>query len=132
MGEKQPEGFIPIGISSLLTIFGVLCLTVFALLTVSTARAGERLGSRTEQAVQNYYAADGQAEEILAALRMGEVPEGVVQTDGVWHYSCAISDTQTLMVEVEVQGTEYRILRWQAVPVGEWQADDRLPVWGGA
>lgn len=131
MAKKQPGGVPPIGVSSLLTMFGVLCLTVFALLTVSTARAGERLGSRAEQAVQNYYAADGRAEAILATLRMGEVPEGAIQTDGVWHYSCAISDTQILMVKVAVEGAEYRILRWQAVPVGEWQADDRLPVWGG-
>lgn len=131
MGEHSRPGGSPVGLSSLLTIFGVLCLTVFALLTVSAAQTGERLGQRAEQTVQDYYAADRRAEEVLAALRAGEMPEGVTGQDGIYRYSCTVGDTQMLMVEVELQDVDYRILRWQTVPAGTWQTEDRIPVWDG-
>ena len=131
MGERFRPGGSPVGLSSLLTMFGVLCLTVFALLTAATAQAGERLGQRAEQTVQDYYAADRQAEEILAALRAGEMPEGVTGQGDIRRYRCAVGGTQTLLVEVELQGSGYRILRWQTAPAGNWQTEERLPVWDG-
>ena len=112
-------------------IFAVLCLTVFALLSVATVRANGRLAERSEAAVYGYYEADCAAEEILARLRAGERPAGVEEKNGVLAYSCPISETQTLVVEVKVQGTDYTILRWQAVSTTDWQEDDRLHVWGG-
>lgn len=131
MSEKHRTLLPPVGISSLLTILGVLCLTVFALLCLTTVRAGDRLSDQAARAVQDYCAADGRAEEILAALREGELLEGVERSGDVYAYSCPISNTQTLMVQVEVQGERYRILRWQAVSTADWQADDRLAVWTG-
>ena len=121
-----------VGASSLLVIFAVLCLTVFALLSISTVRADQRLSEKAAGAVVGYYAADCEAEEILARLRSGERPEGVKEKNGIYSYSCTISDTQTLAVEVAVDGAEYTILRWQAVSTADWQADDSLPVWDGA
>lgn len=120
-----------VGGSSLLVIFAVLCLTVFAMLSLSSVQAGERLGESAAAAVEGYYAADRAAEEILARLRLGERPEGVSEEDGVYSYTCAISDTQALVVEAAVDGTAYKILRWQAVSTADWQADDALPVWTG-
>ena len=58
-----------VGGSSLLVIFSVLCLTVFALLSLSTVQASGRLSSTSAQAVAAYYQADSQAEAILARLR---------------------------------------------------------------
>jgi len=46
-------------------------------------------------------------------------------------YACPISETQTLVVEVSVDGTAYHIHRWQAVSAADWQADDQIPVWQG-
>lgn len=132
MGDRRASAVPPVGVSSLLTILGVLCLSVFALLCLSTARAGERMSENAARAVQNYYAADCRAEEILAVLRSGEVPEGVTRREaGVFAYSVGVSDTQRLDVEVAVRGTHYEILRWQTVSVGDWQADQRLEVWAG-
>ena len=51
-----------VGGSSLLVIFAVLCLTVFALLTLSTAAADSRLSQDAADAVEAYYQADSQAE----------------------------------------------------------------------
>lgn len=131
MVEKRKASLPPIGVSSLMVIFAVLCLTVFALLSVSTVRADQRLSENAAQAVESYYLADCAAEELLARLRNGERPEGVREENGVFVYACPISDTQTLAVAVEVKGADYNILRWQAVSTADWQAGDQLPVWQG-
>ena len=39
-----------VGLSSLLTILGVLCLTVFSLLSLSAAKADYRLGEKSRNA----------------------------------------------------------------------------------
>ena len=133
MSEKRT--FSPpvvVGAVSLLTIFAVLCLTVFALLSLSTVQADERLSDKSFAAVAGYCAADCAAEEILAQLRAGEIPEGVTAYEGgIYRYGCPISDTQTLVVEVAVEDTDYTIIRWQARSTAEWVADDSLPVWDG-
>lgn len=131
MMETKKTAFPPIGISSLMVIFAVLCLTVFALLSVSTVRADQRLSESAAKAVEGYYQADCEAEEILARLRQGQRPDFVKEYNGVFAYTCPISETQTLVVEVIVDGTDYHILRWQAVSIADWQASDQLPVWQG-
>lgn len=120
-----------VGGSSLLVIFAVLCLTVFALLGLSAVQANGRLSDASAQAVSDYYTADCQAETILARLRAGELTEGVTASDGLYTYQCPISETQTLMVEVRLEGTEWTILRWQAVSIADWESADTLSVWDG-
>lgn len=129
MADKRRSSPLMVGASSLLVIFSVLCLTVFALLSVSTVQANRRLSENAAAAVEGYYAADCAAEEILARLRAGERPEGVSEENGIYTYACTISETQTLIVEAAVDGADYTILRWQAVSTTDWQADDRLHVW---
>jgi len=122
-----------VGGIALLMAFAVLCLTVFALLSLTTVRADGRLADASVQAVSDYYAADRAAQTILARLRNGELPEGVTSLGGnLYTYSCPVSDRQSLEVEVEVDGADYRVLRWQAVPTGEWAADDSLGLWDGS
>ena len=129
--KKSSISFPAVGGSSLLVIFAVLCLTVFALLCLSTVQAGARLSAASAAAVEGYYQADCQAEEILARLRAGEVPEGVSAHGDTYQYECEISDTQALVVEVQVQDGTYSVLRWQAVSTVDWEADDALQVWDG-
>lgn len=120
-----------VGISSLLVIFAVLCLTVFALLSVSTVQAQIRLAESTRGAVTGYYSADCKAEEILARLRSGECPEGVEQKGDEYTYTCTVSETQALTVRVKVSGAKYTILQWQVISTADWDAEDKLPVWNG-
>lgn len=133
MERRTKERFSPpaLGGSSLLVVFAVLCLTVFALLSLSTVRADGRLGDVAADAVAGYYQADAQAQEILARLRMGEVPAEVESRGSVYRYSCPISDSQQLNVQVKVEGSDYQILCWQAAPSGEWEPDNRLELWDG-
>ena len=132
MNENKKLSLPAVGASSLLVRFAVLCLTVFALLSISTVRADGRLGDQVQTAVEGYYHADCQAEEILARLRCGELPAGVTVEDGIYTYACPISDTQVLAVQVTLQDDSYQILRWQALSTVRWEADDRIPVWNGA
>lgn len=127
----KKSAFSAVGISSLLVIFAVLCLTVFALLSVSTVQAQQRLAEKSRAAVTGYYHADREAEEILARLRGGECPENVTQNGDVFTYTCRISDTQALAVCVKVSGGAYTVLQWQTVSTVHWDAEDQLPVWSG-
>ena len=138
----------PVGGASLLVVFGVLCLTVFALLSLSTVQANQRLSETSAQAVADYYAADCQAQTILACLRTGtdfpaDLPEDFHMSaavsdypdrpgDTVYNYACALSDVQELQVEVRVGADgAYEVLCWQVVPVGEWEPDEGLDIWDG-
>lgn len=131
MRKQVGRSFPAVGGSFLLVIFAVLCLTVFSLLSLSTVQAGQRLAEASAGAVTDYYAADCQAEEILARLRAGEVPAGVVKQGTHYTYCCPISDTQELCVEVRLDGSDYTVLRWQAVFVADWAPSDELEVWDG-
>lgn len=131
MDDRKHFSPPPVGGASLLAAFAVLCLTVFALLSLATVQADRRLADAASRAVTDYYAADCRAQEILARLRAGERPEDVEQDGDVYSYVCPISSVQELAVEVRVRGTDYTVLRWQAVPAGEWEADDGLELWDG-
>ena len=120
-----------VGASSLLVIFAVLCLATFALLSIATVQADGRLSTKALLGVTEYYAADCQAEQILARLRSGELPDGVTEDHGVYTYTCPISDTQILAVQVVLEEDTYRILRWQAISSLSWKAEDHIPVWNG-
>ena len=119
------------GGSSLLAVFSVLCLTVFALLSISTVQADGRLGDAAARSVASYYQADAQAEAILARLRSGELPEDVSFDGEAYSYTCPISLTQVLTVQVAIRGADYTILRWQSASSTDWQPDEDIPVWDG-
>lgn len=129
--RKRKMSFTTVGGSSILTIFAVLCFIVFALLSLSTAKADSTLANKSMDAERNYYAADTEAEEILAAIRSGECPEGVTKKGNVYSYSCSIDENLELQVAVVVWNGKYRIDKWQKKYVNEWEADTSMDVWGG-
>ena len=130
---KRQETFSPaaVGGSSLLVIFAVLCLTVFALLSLGSVQAERRLADAATQSVLDYYEADLRAEEILARLRSGEEIAGLEEKDGKYEFEIPISGRQTLAVTLAQQTDEWVILRWQAVTTEE-VLDESLNVWKGS
>ena len=66
MDNRKNQRFSPpaVGGASLLVVFAVLCLTVFALLSLTTVQADVRLADASVQAVADYYAADLEAQTI--------------------------------------------------------------------
>lgn len=131
MKQKRRISIPAFGGSSLLVIFAVLCLTLFALLGLSSAQASERMNTAAADSVSTYYAADYEAEKTLALLRQGIVPENVRNEDNIYSWSYPVSQRQRLEIEVRLEGSEYEVLRWQLVSSTQWAADDSLNVWQG-
>lgn len=129
--KKRRSSAPAVGGASLLVVFAVLCLTIFALLSLSTVQADNRLSQASANAVSSYYRADCRAQEILAQLRSGVLLPDVSAEGNVYSYACPISETQTLSVQVRLTDTEYRILSWKTVTTDKWETDNRLPVWDG-
>ena len=132
MVHKKRVGLPAVGVCALLTAFAVLCLTVFSTLCVATVQADLRLAERAGSAVTAGYAVEAEAQRILARLRGGEEPEGVERDGNRYRFVCPVEGMgRQLTAEVELHGADYRILRWQLQPVGEWVGNENLPVWNG-
>lgn len=149
MNNKRAGGArFNIGIASIICIFAVLGLTIFAVLSVSTASAESRLAEKYAASVQDYYAADlacsdiadrfgalwssGASDAEYAALaqetgaeltRAGAAPLLV-------SYSVPIDETQALSVTLRL-GERFSIVRWQTENTGDWVPDDSLDLWLG-
>ena len=106
-----------------MVMFAVLCLTVFALLTLGTVQADRRLSDASLKASLDYYAADVRAETIFAQIREGDIPKNVTVEDNIYAYSCPISDRQVLMVQLSREGSSWKVLQWQAVSIVEWDTN---------
>lgn len=116
----------PVGGSSLLVIFAVLCFAVFSMLVLATVKADERLADASYEAVMDYYAADFEAERILGQLRAGIVEDGVTQSDNYYSYECPVNDTQQISVVVEVTGKDYVVHQWKLEETVQWEPEEYL------
>ena len=131
MDNKRKFSPPAVGGSSLLVIFGVLCLVIFSLVALETARADDRLADAALNATEGWYEANLQAHTTLARLRSGDEVDGVSRDGNRVSYSCPISETQTLEVEVELDGEAYTVIRWQAVSTADWEPEDTTQIWKG-
>ena len=138
---KPRSAHMGTGMISLVMMFSVLCLVIFALLTLTTALNQRALSSRTAQSTQAYYDAQARCAAVAAVLaRGGELPG---QVDGLEvtytpdpegtraAFSCPVDENRALEVELLLTGGEMRVLRWQSQRTQQWQADQDLPVWQG-
>ena len=154
MNEKQSGGRVSIGTSSLILIFIILSLTVFGLLSLSSAGSDWKLAQKNAEAVKGYYEADSLAvefaamvEEVLSRysrqtddeeyLRLVKEELGsffqeetnIVRTDIEMLYG------QMLHVELEIYREEeagYRILCWNVYHSVDYEIDQSIPVWTGS
>ncbi len=142
MIQKRKVGGMNIGSASLVMVFSVLCLTIFAVLSVVTARNEWRLAEKSAQAVTDYYTADSLAAEILDEISRDEngqlsLPssregtlESVNGTDYL-NYFVSIDEYQWLWVQVYDDQGVIKIARWEVEEQGLWNADQSINVWGG-
>ncbi len=66
--SKAPASFLNMGTSSLLVIFLILSISIFATLSLSTAKSDYDFSDRLAQQKQAYYDACNQSELLLATL----------------------------------------------------------------
>lgn len=130
--SRQPISFHIPGGSMLMTIFAVLCLTLFAVLALQTALAGQRIRQDAHAAEQAYYEADARANRLLAALRRGEACEdALLLEDGVLQYTVPMDHDRVLTVQVVIRDGSYRILSWQQGSLTPWTPEESISVWSG-
>ena len=134
--KKREAGRGPgvnIGTASLVMVFSVLCLTVFAVLALLTARSELKLSRSLADSIDRYYEADGRAVEIVNLLAEGaQLPEVTVTGDGdesVYSFTVGIDAHRQLNVLLDA---EYRIISWQADSVSDWTPDAGMDLWIGS
>lgn len=157
MDKKTKFGStVGVGYISIMLIFTVICLTIFAVLSFQAAYSDSSLISRSESFTQQYYTADSRAKEILAELDgaayeasqefdFAEVfTQAASDYDGIRaertlggvrvDYSVEINDRQSLAVSVlfynSSPGGRYDILSWQNM-TNDTSDDSRQNVWDG-
>lgn len=149
--KQKTEFHFGVGASSILMIFTVLCLTVFSVLTFSTARADQRLTEKALDGTKEYYAADRQAEETLARIDgilekakdlptvkqlLAEAGFSVDPEGEVFQVTAefAVGDNRTYRMVVELTGDperRYRVLERSVQNTeGVWE-DEILDIWDG-
>ena len=98
-GKKTGSATINAGGAIIIIIFVVLCLTIFGLLSFTTAFADKRLADRTLLSVQQYYEADTRAEQMLAAVYQICYQHDGISGDGPWLL-------EQIIEAVEIRGVE--------------------------
>lgn len=68
MKNKNDYSGIGVGYVSVMMIFAVICLTVFAVLSLRASSSGYELNKKSSSYTTDYYTADSKAKAILAAL----------------------------------------------------------------
>jgi hypothetical protein len=142
------------GSASIILVFAVLCLTIFAVISFVSALSNNALVKVEANMVRSYYEADVLAEYIFAEilnLDEGEsIPDtirGVEINSGcdceldlqmiLFGYGCGcdsegenisfsleISDKIELRVVIAVNENEMDIIAWRMRDVGEWESGD--------
>jgi len=129
------------GITSVVMLFAVLCLTLLAVLSLTTANQEWELANRSADAVTAYYAADSRASAVCDAVQTADVRDGDVVQDvtvsvsadgSELSYSVPIDEKQALQVRLARSGGGWRVAAWQAADAGTWSADQSLDVWSGS
>lgn len=144
-----------VGYVSVMIIFAVICLTIFAVLSFRAASSGDAFNERSGEYLKQYYIADAQAKETLAQLNeiaysavrsdffedsfelsAGEI-EGVSLKKSMKGYeagfSVKINDRQELAVRADFFADGgYEILRWQSVDISVENSGSHLNVWDGS
>ena len=136
--KKTPK--ISIGITSMTVILCVLCLTVFSVLSLSTALSERKLAEKRAVAAQEYYRAESEAASIVNGLQKkwagGEdviafAEQNQVKVNGnLFSFQKNIDDGQMLSVVLQYKDG-FDILEWKVVSTADWTPDESLHVWDG-
>ena len=133
-----------IGSASVVLVFAVLCLTIFAVISLVPALREAQLVEGEVALVVNFYRADAAAEEILAFILAADAtPDYVmgIEIHSYWdwerfaeviYFVYPLDDTRGLFVSAAIDADmTYRILAWYMLSFAGWEADLRLNVWRG-
>ena len=135
------KGANGVGSASIVLIFAVLCLTIFALITFSVADRERVLVEREAELVIGYYRADAIAEIFIADfLDENSSPDTtyILDKTTAWceimraeitNFNVSITETMVLAVSIAVHDGHFDILSWRIHNTAEWTAEMGLDVW---
>ena len=132
MKRKLKAMGLPVGGSSLLMAFILMCLTIFACISFMAASRDYKLSQKTAESLTQYYVADNKAEEILAeidgSLKNNHAIEDIENNLKDYNtiitkegntinisYDVAIKDQMELAVKARVKEGKIEILGWKVV-----------------
>jgi len=135
--KQHKSAGVNIGSASLVMVFVVLALTIFAVLSLVSANNELRLSAKFSESVKNYYAADYKACTIIETIENKvdsktaiDLPE-VLFEGSIGSFSVPINDYQDLCVEVDISDIQLQILSWQVKNTMKQVYDNSVPVWTG-
>ncbi len=139
---------IHMGTSLMLVIFIILCMIVFAVLSLSSSLKDYDYSQKNAQRTTNYYEACNQAEKSIADIhqlltssssfesaldKIEDLGYVAVSDDHLAQFHVAIDDNEFLQVVLDLKpanGDDYRIATWKSVSSDEWDGNQTLPVLG--
>jgi hypothetical protein len=146
--KKAPRG-VTIGITSIVVLFVVIAMTIFAVLTLSTVAQEKKLADKSAAAIRAYWADDEACSEIASRFGRlwadgadaGALRAAAAEADAVCYeqgdetridFSRVIDDTRKLSVSLAL-GDSFRIVGWktEALDQEAWQPDTEIDVWQG-
>lgn len=143
--ERRP-GF-NVGSASIIMIFSVLCLTIFAVLSLVTTNSDLKLSTRAAKSIEDYYAAEYAAEtkvlEIKDALQADGTPTQLLRTLDVdvteredgnaeIRFTQNVDARRDLRVELILNADgKLSIAKWSLEANANWNPDDSISLWSG-
>lgn len=156
--RQRQKPIITIGVSSLLLIFLSLCLIIFAVLSLVSARADLSLSENMARRTRIYYEAESSAADLLSSLDEALVShyqdskdeesyfsslsldlpreENQLRLDGtLLSFAIPIDEEQQLFVQLELfypeqpSDTFYAIKSWKVENLRDWTPDTRQNVY---
>jgi len=149
--KKNFSVSVGIGAPSLITIFLVLSLVSFSVLSYMTSNADYRFSKNLEERVTSYYAACNISEEKIAEIETAltavyqnsteqtyfdnakkALSEYSISAENILTFRTQVRDSQDLQVSLRLQYPQspedplYIISEWLLIQTGEWVPDNSL------
>lgn len=124
--KRKKSSYPPInmGTSFLLAIFMILCMIIFAVLSLSSALKDYEYSKQNASRISAYYQACNTAEEIRAKIEAESHYESTIE------YSVPVNENEALHVILEPTEHSYQIKSWKLESTAHWESTQTLPVLG--
>ena len=127
--------FLGIGAASIVLVLAMVCLAVFAALTLSSAKGDHTLSKKNLERTSAFYQASNAANEQVGRSFTKSKGISYNKKEKTIAFQESITDTQQLSVKLQIYYPEkkndlcYEVIKWKKEAVGAWKKDDSLPVY---
>lgn len=134
MNDRRPIR-LHVGMATIVTIFSVLCLTVFSVLTLLSAHSEKQLAEVSAEAIRSYYAAETAVCDRLTALERGgsDQTATVFEQGGTTCYLLTepIDHARLLVCVARANSDGVTVLSLTVENAAEWTPQTHINVWIG-